>query len=266
MNTGIQDAGNLAWKLTAVLRGQAGESLLDTYAAERIPIANWVLSTSDGLFGAVTKVHSPVFGFLRTLFFKTVFCCVPPAAFPPEFVKGKMFGMTHNYQAEGTCQDIGSAAPSKAIKAGDRLPDLPCFDQEGTLAYMLKLLADAPGFGQYHAYFVEGRPRSDDERSGAVQTLMNVIAQRVPVLPFLYLHKSNSVPPSVQQRQVRVTFLAPQVAPLLPTLQDELRLRSSEVALVIARPDGYVSIVQRGATWDAAGTGAALVKLAGTAM
>ncbi len=34
-NSGVQDAENLAWKLVRVLRGEAGEALLDTYAAER---------------------------------------------------------------------------------------------------------------------------------------------------------------------------------------------------------------------------------------
>ena len=38
LNTGVQDAHNLAWKLAAVLRGQAGEALLDTYEAERRPV------------------------------------------------------------------------------------------------------------------------------------------------------------------------------------------------------------------------------------
>ncbi|MFE0924228.1 FAD-dependent oxidoreductase [Streptomyces mutabilis] len=38
-NTGIQDAHNLAWKLAAVLEGWAGEGLLDTYDAERRPVA-----------------------------------------------------------------------------------------------------------------------------------------------------------------------------------------------------------------------------------
>jgi len=37
-NTGIQDAHNLAWKLAAVVRGQAGPALLDTYEAERRPV------------------------------------------------------------------------------------------------------------------------------------------------------------------------------------------------------------------------------------
>ncbi|MBY9068153.1 FAD-dependent monooxygenase [Hyphomonas sp. WL0036] len=39
MNTGIQDAHNLAWKLAAVLQGWASEALLDTYDSERRPIA-----------------------------------------------------------------------------------------------------------------------------------------------------------------------------------------------------------------------------------
>ena len=34
-NSGVQDAENLAWKLDAVLRGRAGEALLDSYASER---------------------------------------------------------------------------------------------------------------------------------------------------------------------------------------------------------------------------------------
>jgi len=38
MNTGIQDAHNLAWKLDFVLRGWAADDLLDTYAAERRPV------------------------------------------------------------------------------------------------------------------------------------------------------------------------------------------------------------------------------------
>jgi putative polyketide hydroxylase len=38
-NTGIQDVHNLAWKLAAVLRGVAGPALLDTYEAERRPVA-----------------------------------------------------------------------------------------------------------------------------------------------------------------------------------------------------------------------------------
>jgi 2-polyprenyl-6-methoxyphenol hydroxylase-like FAD-dependent oxidoreductase len=38
-NTGVHDADNLAWKLAMVLRGEAGEALLDSYEAERRPVA-----------------------------------------------------------------------------------------------------------------------------------------------------------------------------------------------------------------------------------
>ncbi|AMM19364.1 3-(3-hydroxyphenyl)propionate hydroxylase [Frondihabitans sp. PAMC 28766] len=46
MNTGIQDATNLAWKLAAVVGG-ADESLLETYDAERRPVAEHVLAMSN---------------------------------------------------------------------------------------------------------------------------------------------------------------------------------------------------------------------------
>jgi 2-polyprenyl-6-methoxyphenol hydroxylase-like FAD-dependent oxidoreductase len=45
-NTAVGDGHDLAWKLAAVLRGEAGEGLLDTYDAERRPIARMVVDTS----------------------------------------------------------------------------------------------------------------------------------------------------------------------------------------------------------------------------
>ncbi len=39
LNTGVQDAHNLAWKLAAVMRGEAGPRLLDSYESERRPVA-----------------------------------------------------------------------------------------------------------------------------------------------------------------------------------------------------------------------------------
>jgi FAD binding domain len=47
MNTGIQDAFNLAWKLALVIEGKAADALLDTYQQERLPIARKVLSETD---------------------------------------------------------------------------------------------------------------------------------------------------------------------------------------------------------------------------
>ena len=55
-NTSIQDSFNLAWKLAAVLNGQAGEALLDSYTVERAPIAKQIViraNQSIGEFGPI---------------------------------------------------------------------------------------------------------------------------------------------------------------------------------------------------------------------
>ena len=49
LNTGIQDAYNLGWKLASIFRG-APESLLDTYEEERLPVAATVLGLSSQLY------------------------------------------------------------------------------------------------------------------------------------------------------------------------------------------------------------------------
>lgn len=46
-NTSIQDSFNLAWKLAAVVRGQAGPGLLDTYSVERAPIAKQIVTRAN---------------------------------------------------------------------------------------------------------------------------------------------------------------------------------------------------------------------------
>ncbi|MGZ9811140.1 FAD-dependent oxidoreductase [Pseudoroseicyclus sp. H15] len=55
-NTSIQDGFNLAWKLAAVLKGQAGEGLLESYDAERTPIAKQIVTRANqsrGEFGPI---------------------------------------------------------------------------------------------------------------------------------------------------------------------------------------------------------------------
>jgi len=52
LNTGVQDAQNLAWKLAAVLRGEAGEALLDTYDPERRPVGE--ATTHSSLLNALS--------------------------------------------------------------------------------------------------------------------------------------------------------------------------------------------------------------------
>lgn len=53
MNSGIQDAYNLGWKLGLVLAGHATSGLLDTYEEERLPIASWLLDITSERLTAV---------------------------------------------------------------------------------------------------------------------------------------------------------------------------------------------------------------------
>ncbi|MBV8521696.1 MAG: bifunctional 3-(3-hydroxy-phenyl)propionate/3-hydroxycinnamic acid hydroxylase [Acetobacteraceae bacterium] len=49
MNGGLKDAVNLSWKLVAVLRGQAPDSILDSYEAERAPVVRRIVEVSRRL-------------------------------------------------------------------------------------------------------------------------------------------------------------------------------------------------------------------------
>ncbi|MEO7897829.1 MAG: FAD-dependent monooxygenase [Pseudolysinimonas sp.] len=64
MNTGIQDAANLGWKLAQVLSGQASDELLGSYEDERLPVARGVLRMTDRLFRMATT-SNPLIRFVR---------------------------------------------------------------------------------------------------------------------------------------------------------------------------------------------------------
>jgi hypothetical protein len=65
MNTGLQDAYNLAWKLALVVQGRAADALLDSYEAERLPVAHRLLETTDRAFRYVVS-DSWLAGVIRT--------------------------------------------------------------------------------------------------------------------------------------------------------------------------------------------------------
>ena len=65
MNTGLQDAYNLAWKLALVVKNQADAALLDSYEEERIPVAKALLNGTDRAFRLVVS-DTWIAGLLRT--------------------------------------------------------------------------------------------------------------------------------------------------------------------------------------------------------
>jgi len=65
MNTGIQDAWNLGWKLALVCRGAARQTLLESYDEERRPVGAFVVRFTDRAFRAAT-LGGPVARLLRS--------------------------------------------------------------------------------------------------------------------------------------------------------------------------------------------------------
>jgi 2-polyprenyl-6-methoxyphenol hydroxylase-like FAD-dependent oxidoreductase len=120
MNTGLQDAYNLAWKLDLVIRKQADESLLDTYEAERRPFAQKLLATTDRAFRVVVS-ENWFAGMLRTHI-------VPRAAAVAmarqrvrraAFLTLSQIGI--RYRESALSQNLGTPA-KHAPHAGDRFP------------------------------------------------------------------------------------------------------------------------------------------------
>ncbi len=54
MNTGLQDAFNLAWKLAFYLKGMARAKILETYQEERMPVAQRMVSVTDQVYSLIT--------------------------------------------------------------------------------------------------------------------------------------------------------------------------------------------------------------------
>lgn len=93
LNTSVQDAYNLGWKLGAVLSGGASTSLLDTYEEERLPVA-------ADMLGLSTRVHRG------------------------EARRGAATGQLGlGYRDSSLTVETRTDLPEKALRAGDRAPD-----------------------------------------------------------------------------------------------------------------------------------------------
>ncbi|MBN6054854.1 FAD-dependent monooxygenase, partial [Nonomuraea sp. RK-328] len=112
MNTGVQDAYNLGWKLAHVLRG-APEPLLDTYEEERLPIAEHVLAstTARGRFWTSddsARVSERIVG-----------------AFRGQDPFSDVSQLSITYRGSSLARDLDEGI---GIRAGDRAPDAHCIE------------------------------------------------------------------------------------------------------------------------------------------
>ncbi|MEV6550853.1 FAD-dependent oxidoreductase [Streptomyces sp. NPDC051597] len=116
LNTGIQDAANLSWKLTRVLRGDAPdpETLLDSYHEERHPVGAAVLRTS-GAIVRLAMAHTPVQHAARSLVTRLL-NTVRPAR---DKAMGRISGIGIAYPAgPGAHRLTGTRVPDLALTEG----------------------------------------------------------------------------------------------------------------------------------------------------
>ena len=131
MNTGLQDAYNLAWKLALVVKDRAEPSLLDSYEEERVPVARRLLNTTDRAFRLVVS-DSWLAGLFRT----KVLARIAAFAMSRARIQNLAFGVVSQIDIQYRKSPLSRSLqelPKGAPRAGDRFPWL-----------RLKLRADGP--------------------------------------------------------------------------------------------------------------------------
>ncbi len=124
MNTGIQDAWSLGWRLALVTRGAVDEKLLDTYDTERWPVGRMLLRYTDRAFSFVVRSLSP------NVFAAWLRRTVPGIVIPTVLGSKRLRTYAFRFISELDIRYRRSPAVLEATpklragpRAGDRLPD-----------------------------------------------------------------------------------------------------------------------------------------------
>jgi 2-polyprenyl-6-methoxyphenol hydroxylase-like FAD-dependent oxidoreductase len=218
MNTGIQDACNLGWKLALVATGVAAPGLLDSYQAERWPVARRVRQLTDLAF-LVEAGDLPPLGWLRGYAAPLVLPLVNGRT-APAWAFRLLGGLLTRYRASPAVEN-GRPAPRRAVRAGDRLPDALVVSG-GKEVWLHQVLRPA-GF---HLLLC-GRPGAFDRPAARA------------------LGTGLGVP-------LHVHWLAPEPAPgvIGDPRREVLGRLGGGTAVYLVRPDGYVSHRSRGPGLD----------------
>ncbi|MDB5025743.1 MAG: hypothetical protein JWP78_3498 [Mucilaginibacter sp.] len=206
MNTGLQDAYNLAWKLAGVVGGQIRGNILDSYANERMPVAKNLLNSTDRAFNIIMSTN-----WLVRLFKKWILPEVLTAAWKSKRLRTLFFKRISQIAISYRHSNINlHLSKATKIKAGDRLPYLKVYDQKKETETDLHEWCSKPGF----TLIILGK---FDEMY--LFTLAKWITNKYPgILNFFYL------PPSGKNVDVFNTFEA-----------DPGRQKA-----IIVRPDMYI--------------------------
>jgi 2-polyprenyl-6-methoxyphenol hydroxylase-like FAD-dependent oxidoreductase len=213
LNTGLHDAFNLGWKLALVAQGQAPPALLDTYQAERVPIATSVLALTHRLVRTFS-MPSPRKRFARDLL-------LPIAMSTPVAQRRytrRLSQLAHNYRG-GPLTPRPGRGQRNAPLPGDRLPSVSGLDLGGRPVCTLDLLASTK-----HTLLVFAGAAGDGQAFDAVAKPLarwGALVQTIPISP----DERSTHPIAVRD----------------PGLRAHRRYHAMHGQLLLVRPDGYLA-------------------------
>jgi hypothetical protein len=213
MNTGLQDAFNLGWKLALVTQGQSPPSLLDTYQDERLPIAASVLELTHVLVKLFT-IASPRKRWLRDRLLPSVMA-VP--AVERRYIH-RLAQLSHNYRG-GPLTPRPPRKQHDPIAPGNRLPDVRGLDLGGKSVSTLDLLGSTK-----HTLFVLAGEGAQGCASDAAIARLARWGDLVQVIPIT--GRGGSPDPQAVSD---------------PEMRAHRRYHALRGQLLLVRPDGYLA-------------------------
>ncbi|KAG1882163.1 FAD binding domain-containing protein [Suillus subluteus] len=217
LNSGVQDAFNLGWKLALVQKGLADKSLLETYSAERLPVISEMLGVTTSILNKAMSSGDPSDGRSPILYMLGINCRFSTIVLD-EFVTS----------VEGRPINAYGVLDEGHLEAGDRAPDAP---------NMLQVGHTEPGkttlFGLYRPWY------------HTVLVFAPGLADATPILGALEAYDKNVV---------RSAVVLPSSASMTPVLVDRegyahsaYLMEADQMKVFVIRPDGVVGAIVHGA-------------------
>lgn len=214
MNCGLQDAFNLAWKLALVHHGFADPTLLDSYQAERRPIAEAITKSGD-LFEQAQTLTDPAQRDQRDR-------DIRDALSDPQKLKLEVMAETE-LSGDYSLSPIVTGDPSHALAAGSRLPDTITVQCSGTKPHGLHQLAHRAG----HTLILLAGHAAQSSQLLDLHTALQQAATDSPLFETAVALSTRTDLP------VHIGKLDPSAAHLLGV---------EGITLLAMRPDGYIGM------------------------
>jgi hypothetical protein len=231
MNTGMQDAYNLAWKLALVLKGKSPEGLLDSYNTERHKVGEEVVTLTDTATKMAT-VHNPVLSVIRNKMMGVLLNLNPVQ----HKIVSTLAQLEFHYKDSPIVDERwfeskeveGYVPHGHDLKAGERFKDYNLQSPDGTSTTELyKLLK-----GSEHELLIFAGAEPEDMEIQEIAKIVESVKEYGNLIETHLLIGSENVPPGLPQ--------------VLSTWVDSGHnmhkdFGAAKASLYLIRPDGYVA-------------------------